>query len=315
MGINGGTHCVRQAARLEIWVQERGSSMDLKFVLMVNSLGVIVATLLMVIFSDLIANARFKRSNPDADMDTLWKTPAFIVRRTGLYVGTLLGTLAVFENNAAVKLSVATGEAVVSYPAILAESAMGLISVLMFMFIALRSADWLILANLKNDDAVKENNAAVAITEACILVGTGFVAYGALLGEGHIASSWVFFLIGQSAFVLVSYALEYIIHPSHAAKTDIQKGCIPSALIVGSMIISSALFVKNGIAGDFYGLAVDAWYFLRLMSMQMALFFIYLFCVEPYMLKVMKLTRVSLGGAAVSASAQIFIAEIGRAHV
>jgi hypothetical protein len=275
------------------------------YIMLLNSSLFIVTALIMVLLSHKIANFRLKCKHPELlGSNALRSSPAFLVRRLGLYLGTMIGTFAVWENiSEATQAASSFSEGLTGV--VLVESGLGLLSLLVFMFIALRSADWLILSEIDNDLAVNSNNVAVGVTESAILLGTGFVAYGSLLGEGHIASSWVFFIIGQISFVMVSYLMEYIIHPSHNAKTQIKKGDLPSGLIVASMVIVTSIFVKNGIAGDFYGFSRDIPYFAKMMAVQMSIFFTYLFLLEPLLLKAMKLKPFELNVAIIRTGLQL----------
>jgi hypothetical protein len=278
----------------------------LNIMLMNTSVFIVVASV-MVVIAHKFANARLLRKHPNWSMFELWDTPAFLLRRSGLYGGIVIGSFAVAKNIGEKAFEVdSLFQALQTEIAL--ESGLGLLSLLLFIFTALRSVDWIILSNIDNDAAMKQNNVSLGMTEGAILLGTGFVAYGSLLGEGHILSSWVFFVIGQISFVLMSYLLEYVIHPSHNAKSDIEKGDLPSGIVVSSMLLVIAMFVKNGIAGDFYGYARDTIYFLKMMGLQFAFFGVYLFIVEPLLMKVMKLESFSLSGTVIRATLQLGMA-------
>ena len=279
------------------------------YIMFFNTILFIALGVLMVLAAHGIANRRMGKKHPELlEMpDKVWGSSAFIIRRAGLYVSVLLGTFAVSQNigdAAFAKDSIIDALT----PMLLLESGLGLVSALVFVFTALRSVDKFILSNVDNDNAVVNNNAAVGITECAIFVATGFVSYGALLGEGHITSAWVFFLIGQAVFIVLGYLMEHVIHPSHNAKSDIEKGCIPSALIISSMLLVVAMFVKNGIAGDFYGYSQDIPYFLKMLGIQFGLFVGYLFLIEPILLAGMKLKPTALNGAVVRFAMQLMIA-------
>jgi hypothetical protein len=278
----------------------------LNIMLMNTALFIVVASV-MVVIAHKFANARLLRKHPELSMVELWGTPAFILRRAGLYGGIVIGSFAVAKNIG--EKAFETGSVLQALQTNIAlESGLGLLSLLLFIFTALRSVDWIILSNIDNDAAMKQNNISLGMTEGAILLGTGFVAYGSLLGEGHMLSSWVFFAIGQVAFVLMSYLLEYVIHPSHNAKSEIERGDLPSGVVVSSMLLVVAMFVKNGIAGDFYGYARDTMYFLKMMGLQIAFFSVYLFIIEPLLMKVMKLESFSLSGTVIRATLQLGMA-------
>lgn len=264
---------------------------------------------IMVSAAHSVANWRMARHHPElsTNPEKLWSSTAFVTRRMGLYGAFLIATFAVAQNigNAVVNADSIAGGLT---SGLMLESALGLLSIFAFIFTALRSVDWLILSKVDNDTQVANNNHAVGLTEGAILLGTGFVAYGSLLGEGHITSSWVFFLIGQVVFVAFSYLMEYVIHPEHNAKTEIEKGCVASGVIVSTMLLVVAMFVKNGVAGDFYGYAQDIPYFLKMFGLQLFLFLTYMSLIEPILLKVMKIKSTALNGAMVRAAMQLTIA-------
>lgn len=277
-------------------------------IMIINAAMFLVVGSLMVVLAHKIANWRMRRHHPELiDGEGIWQSNAFVLRRMGLYGAVLLGTFAVVQNISEAHHATELLSAALT-PSLLTESALGLISVLLFVFTALRSVDWVILSDVDNDKAVVENNYAVGLTECAILLGTGLVAYGSLLGEGHITSSWAFFVIGQVVFVFISYLMEYVIHPDHNAKSDISKGCMSSAITVSVMLLVVAMFVKNGIAGDFYGYAKDVPYFLKMFGLQFGLFMVYQFVLEPVLLSIMKLNRQSLNGAMIKAVMQLTMA-------
>lgn len=279
-------------------------------IMLFNTVQFFVLSVIMVSLANVVANTRLVKSlNSLGILDSLERPlpAAFLIRRAGLLFAFLMGTFAVSQN---IANSVYTTGGILEglTQSILIESGLGLLSIFAFVFTALKSADVVILNSAKNDKAIFDNNIAVGVTEASILIGTGLVSYGALLGEGHILSAWVFFLIGQVTFVAVSYLMEYVIHPSHKAKTDIENGSIESALIVSSVLLSVGLFVQNAIAGDFTGLYQDSVYFLKLFGLQFALFVGYMFIAESLLVKTMKLERNEIEGVVVRVVLQLTVA-------
>lgn len=264
---------------------------------------------LMVLIGHHIANFRFARRHSALLKEGyIWDVPAFIARRAGLYLAFFIGSCAITENLIAAYVKTGELSSMVS-PSLLTESILGLLSLVVFIFTALRSVDWVILNRINNDNAVISNNIAVGVTEGVILFATGLISYGSLLGEGHITTSWVFFAIGQLLFILLVAAMEHVIHPSHKAKTELENGNLPSALIVSSMVISVAMFIKTGIAGDFTGYTADITYLFETLGVQLAVFFLYLFIAEPLLLMSMKLEdRKNLTHVIIRTSLQILVA-------
>jgi uncharacterized membrane protein YjfL (UPF0719 family) len=258
-----------------------------------------------------IASWRFKRSlmKTGVLLSDEEHQPALALRRAGLYAGALIGAAAIAKNASDWYLSGALdlghiGELLASMALLLG-----------FMFTALKAADWLLLSNVNNDRAIANNNLAVGIAEGGILLATGLVAYGSLLGEGHLLSSVVFFVVGQAVFIVVAYAMEYVIHPSHSAKSDLENGCVRSAALVVSMFLAVGLFVQNGIAGDFYGYARDIPYFLKLLGLQLALFGVYLWLIEFIMLRMAGLSLLSNQGVCFRVMSHLSIAYIIASNV
>lgn len=278
-------------------------------IMLFNTVLFITLGLVMVLVANSIADRRLKKKHPEliGEANSIWDSKAFIIRRAGLYLSVLLGTYAVSKNigDAAFAANSIMGGMTL---ALMIESLLGLASVLVFTFTALHSVDKFILSNVDNDNAVVNNNCAVGVTESAIFIATGLISYGALLGEGHIVSAWVFFLIGQAIFILFGYLMEYVIHPTHNAKSDIEKGCISSALIVSSMLLCVALFVKNGIAGDFYGYSQDIPYFLTMFGLQFGIFIGYMFFIEPFIVKAMNLPPRSVASFSTKVALQLGIA-------
>ena len=259
-----------------------------------NTLLSVLFPLALVLIAHNLANWRLGSACKTAAFDSVWCTPAFIIRRIGLYAAFILGGLALSQNLAEQHDALGSWGAMLGTGPFM-EVILGVVSLFAFVFTALRSVDILILSGVKNDDAVIKNNVAVGIVEGGILLSTGFVAFGSLLGEGHILSSWVFFLLGQLVFILFSYMLEYVIHPSHR-------------IIVAVMLVCVSLFVKNGIAGDFASYAKDIPYFFKVFGIQIAFFMGYIMFIEPLLLKVFRLSPVSIGGAAMRAVLQLGVA-------
>jgi multisubunit Na+/H+ antiporter MnhC subunit len=264
---------------------------------------------LMVLIGHHVANFRFSRRHSALLKEGyIWDVPAFIARRTGLYLAFFMGSCAITENLIAAYVKTGELSSMVS-PSLLTESVLGLLSLVVFIFTALRSVDWIILNRINNDNAVISNNVAVGVTEGVILFATGLISYGSLLGEGHITTSWAFFVIGQVLFILIIAAMEHVIHPSHKAKTELEAGNLPSALIVCSMVISVAMFIKTGIAGDFTGYLADTIYLFEMLGIQLSMFFLYMFVVEPLLLMSMKLDdRQNITHVIVRSSLQILVA-------
>lgn len=266
---------------------------------------------LSICLSHYIANMRMRSKHPGflSKSGDAFENKAFIARRIGLYLATALGAFAIAQN---ISESVISAGNIVDgiTITILVESLLGFLSLFVFIFTALTSVDVLILSRVDNNKSIIDGNLAVGITEGAILFSTGLVAYGSLLGEGHILSSWVFFFIGQLTFIVVSYLMEYVIVPSHKAQTEIENGNIDAALLVSSLLIVIGLFVKNGIAGDFSSYAKDIPYFFKLFFIQISMFIGYLVIFEPLLMKITSSSKRTIKGALLSSVMKVLVAAV-----
>lgn len=171
---------------------------------------------------------------------TFIRNEAFAVRQVGLYLGVFAGSLAVAEN--------------VFFTGNVYQLILEFFMVLLAMFTALFFADRLLLGSIDNDEAIRKNNLAVAFSEAGILIATGFVLYGSILGSGPFWTAIVFFIFGQLIFLGASFALEM---PYRGLRSKIKIGEIDAGIFLGSITVSLGMIVSSSVEGKFTGLVSD----------------------------------------------------------
>lgn len=203
----------------------------------------------------------------DYRLNSKIQTTALFVRRSGLYLGVMLGAFAVFENTF---IDRTTTELIYH---VIVESAL----VLVFMFTALKIADKVIFGKVCNDTAVLNNNMPIALVEASILVGTGLVAYGSILGTGPIWTSIVFFVIGQIAFVGTVWVYEKVKLKTIDLRHEIFEGSMVEAIHLSSFILIAAMAVKTGVAGDYTGMIPDLLYLAFIFTVMMVSMLYFMF--------------------------------------
>lgn len=191
-----------------------------------------------------------------ADHFNINKTP-ILVRRSGLFLGVLIATFAVFQNTF---IDRSTYEMLYH---VIAEAGL----VLVFMFTALKIADKVVFGKVNNDAEVINNNVSIALVEASILIGTGLSAYGSILGTGPLWTSIVFFVIGQIAFIGTVWIYEKF---QMNIRTDIIKNKLIQAINLSSFIIVTAIAIKTGIAGNYTGMVPDLTYLAFVFTIMMA---------------------------------------------
>ena len=201
---------------------------------------------------------------------------ALLVRYSGLFLGVLIGIYAIYQNTF---IDRSITDLIIHY---FAEFAL----LLIFMFTALRNADKVIFHKVSNDTEVFNGNLSVALVEASILVGTGLVVYGSLLGTGAIWSSIVFFIIGQLAFISLIWLYEVYESKfkNEELRDSIINGNLAKAIKLSSFIIVIALSIKAGIVGDYTGMIADLVWFASVFSIMMLSLFIYIWTIEKFVL-------------------------------
>lgn len=143
----------------------------------------------------------------------------------------------------------------------------------LFLFIALRLSDAIVIHGIDNDQAVRDGNVAVGLVEMGISIATGLVGYASFVGEGGgIASALVFFALGQIALVLLAFAYERM--TSFSVIEQIRAGNTAAGLMLAGMLVSYGLILWSSIAGPSLGWEVDLMSFVASVAMGVLLLII-----------------------------------------
>lgn len=220
-------------------------------------------SIFMVVVGHYIANFRLGTATAQQMIET--GNTAFGIRRAGLSAGMFVGALALSQNIAA-KEVVAWGD--------IGQLLGGMALLTVFMFTALSTVDRVILHHKNNDLEIINGNTAVAFVEACILFGTGWIAYGSLLGEGSLLTSIGFFIVGQLVFIITAFLAE--LAATDDIKLQVSEGNLSIALWLGTVVMVIGMFVSSGIEGDFTSWSKDLAYFGTYFAGIVSLYVIYL---------------------------------------
>jgi len=132
--------------------------------------------------------------------------------------------------------------------------------ILVFMFLAMWSADKIILNGVDNTLELKNKNISVGLVEFALYVSTGLIAYASFKGvDGPFISGIVFFGMGQLMLILIAKGYG-ILHKGLFDK--IKAGNISAGLIVGGVMIAYAIILKTAICGEFVSWQADIQGFL-----------------------------------------------------
>lgn len=101
----------------------------------------------------------------------------------------------------------------------------------------------------------KEQDIGVGVVQFAVYVATGFIASGALGGEGSIWTFFAFFILGQLCLIIFSL-LYNLIAPFNLYEQLEQKN-IAAAIAFAGTIIALGLIIMNGVSGDFVAWTSD----------------------------------------------------------
>lgn len=126
------------------------------------------------------------------------------------------------------------------------------------MIVALKINDWLVLPVIDNSDEIAKGNVAVAAVEFGSMIATGLIAKGAVMGEsGGWQTSIVFFLLGQSAMVLLVYVYERIRESQYSLVQEVGRGSVAAGIVLGGKLWAYGLIMAAAVAGNFTGWSQD----------------------------------------------------------
>ncbi|MBI4640938.1 MAG: DUF350 domain-containing protein, partial [Candidatus Tectomicrobia bacterium] len=99
--------------------------------------------------------------------------------------------------------------------------------------------------------AIQEGNVAAGIVAAGSYIATGSIISGAVAGEGSgtIVTAIVFFVVGQVAFVVITYLFRFL--TAYRDSEEILNGNIPAALSYAGVMTAVGIIVGNAVTGDF----------------------------------------------------------------
>jgi uncharacterized membrane protein YjfL (UPF0719 family) len=128
--------------------------------------------------------------------------------------------------------------------------------VVVFLFVAQAIAGAVVVPGVRNSEAVRDGNVAVALVELGISLATGLVAYGSFAGEGGgLVSALVFFFLGQLALILLTLLYEYI--TPYDVIAGVRAGNVASGLMLGGMLLAFGFILEASLAGSFNGWVED----------------------------------------------------------
>jgi len=121
--------------------------------------------------------------------------------------------------------------------------------ILMFLFMAMWSADKIVLKAIDNTIELKKGNISVGLVEAGLYISTGLIAYASFKGEdGPFISGIVFFILGQIMLFGIGKIYGYL---NKDIFNKIYSGNISAGLIVSGIMIAYAIILKTAICGEF----------------------------------------------------------------
>jgi uncharacterized membrane protein YjfL (UPF0719 family) len=128
--------------------------------------------------------------------------------------------------------------------------------VVVFLFVAQAIAGAVVVPGIRNSEAIRDGNVAVALVELGISLATGLVAYGSFAGEGGgLASAAVFFVLGQLALILLTLLYEYI--TPYDVIAGVRAGNVASGLMLGGILLAFGFILEASLAGSFDGWIQD----------------------------------------------------------
>ncbi|MCI5108433.1 MAG: DUF350 domain-containing protein [Candidatus Pacebacteria bacterium] len=129
------------------------------------------------------------------------------------------------------------------------------------MLIAKFVLDQVIIPGVQNTREILDGNLSVAWVEFGGYIATGLIAYGAVSGEGGgLLSSYVFFVLGQVALVIVTVLFEKFT-PFNLIK-EIHEGNVSAGVMLCGILISLGVVLEASLSGPFVGWTTDIFSFV-----------------------------------------------------
>lgn len=187
-----------------------------------SAIGYTLYLLTTLYIVNLIANKRLPFSFYKAiDVNNL----ALAFRRIGMYLGLTIAISSVLGD---------------SIEKMLIDTTM----IIIFLFISLYLANYVLLPNVHNDEEIGKKNIAVGLVEFGLFIGTGIIAYASFIDNGGPwYSSLIYFALGQVILISITYFINH--------KDKIEKGNIAAGIYEASIIIAYSIILKAAIMGPF----------------------------------------------------------------
>ena len=170
---------------------------------------------------------------------------AVALRRAGLYLGIAIGMYAAINSN---------GTAT-NFVADLGLQVFDGVLIMIFLFSAMFINDKIILKNINNDQALKDNNISVGLVEFGAYIATGLIAYGSFAGTGPWYTSIVFFILGQAALIIMVRIYESF--TEYKPIDEVKEANVPAGLMLGGILVAYGFILKASIMGPFTGWITD----------------------------------------------------------
>ncbi|ABK45663.1 protein of unknown function DUF350 [Magnetococcus marinus MC-1] len=155
---------------------------------------------------------------------------------------------------------------------------------LMFLNLSRWVLDRLLLNQFCNLTAiVKGRNMAMGAVRFGIYLATGFIAAGALHGEGGgPLTASLFFVLGQG--VLIVFSRLYDWNTPYALQREIEQGNLAAGIAFAGAIMALGILIGKGISGAFVGWSANLWQFAQVSLVGMVLLMMVRFVVEHLLL-------------------------------
>jgi uncharacterized membrane protein YjfL (UPF0719 family) len=139
---------------------------------------------------------------------------------------------------------------------ILIESLAWGAGILAALFLSLFINDRLMLPYVDNSRAVGQNYVSVALVELGTLLGSAFILSGVMHGTGSVASTIVFFLIGQAAMIIVFWLYDKLSPVNYQNEIGLSNN-VAAGLHLSGKVLAIALIIRNAVSGDSQGWTAD----------------------------------------------------------
>lgn len=181
------------------------------------------------------------REGPNVNESIRAGNAALGLRRLGLFVAIGIGMSGVYQNGTP------------NFVQDLQDSVIYALLLVVMMHIALSLNDIVTLPGVRNSQEVMNGNSAVAVAEIGSLLATGFIARGAIAGEGGgVLATVAFFALGQAVLVLAVRLYE-LVRGRLALVKEVEGGNVAAALVVAAKFVSYGLIISAAVSGSFTG--------------------------------------------------------------